>query len=30
MMNIKKSLYSQPRPVSTPKADDCMSSYADK
>ena len=30
LMNIKKSLYSQPRPVSTPKADDYMSSYADK
>ena len=30
MMNIKKSLYSQPRPVSTPKADDYMSSYGEK
>jgi len=30
LMNIKKSLYSQPRPVSTPKADDYISSYADK
>ena len=30
LMNIKKSLYSQPRPVSTPKADDYMSSYAEK
>ena len=30
LMNIKKSLYPQPRPVSTPKADDYMSSYADK
>ena len=30
LMNIKKSLYSQPRPVSTPKADDYMSSYGDK
>ena len=29
-MNIKKSLYSQPRSVPTPKADDYMSSYADK
>ena len=30
LMNIKKSLYSQPRSVPTPKADDYMSSYADK
>ena len=30
LMNIKKSLYSQPRPVSTPKADDYMISYGDK
>ena len=30
LMNIKKSLYSQPRPVSTPKADDYMSSYGEK
>mgnify|MGYP004504499291 FL=1 len=30
LMNIKKSLYSQPKPVSTPKADDYMSSYAEK
>ena len=30
LMNIKKSLYSQPRPVSTSKADDYMSSYGDK
>ena len=30
LMNIKKSLYSQPRPVATPKADDYMSSYAEK
>jgi hypothetical protein len=30
MMNIKKSLYSQPRPVSTPKVDDYMSSYGEK
>ena len=30
LMNIKKSLYSQPRPVSIPKADDYMSSYGDK
>ena len=30
LMNIKKSLYSQPKPVSTPKADDYMSSYGDK
>ena len=30
LMNIKKSLYSQPRPTSTPKADDYMSSYSEK
>ena len=30
LMNIKKSLYAQPQPVSTPKADDYMSSYGDK
>lgn len=30
LMNIKKSLYSQPRSVPTPKADDYMSSYAEK
>ena len=30
LMNIKKSLYSQPKPVPTPKADDYMSSYGDK
>ena len=30
LMNIKKSLYSQPKPVPTPKADDYMSSYAEK
>ena len=30
LMNIKKSLYPQPRPVSTPKADDYMSSYGEK
>ena len=30
LMNIKKSLYSQPRPVSIPKAGDYMSSYAEK
>ena len=30
LMNIKKSLYSQPKSVSTPKADDYMSSYGDK
>ena len=30
LMNIKKSLYSQPRPVSISKADDYMSSYAEK
>ena len=30
LMNIKKCLYSQPRPVSIPKADDYMSSYAEK
>ena len=30
LMNIKKSLYSQPRPVATPKADDYMSSYGEK
>ena len=29
-MNIKKNLYSQPKSVSTPKADDYMSSYAEK
>ena len=30
LMNIKKSLYSQPKPVPTLKADDYMSSYGDK
>ena len=30
LMNIKKSLYSQPRQVSTPKADGYMSSYGEK
>ena len=30
LMNIKKSLYSQPKPVSTPKADNYMSSYGEK
>ena len=30
LMNIKKSLYSQPKSVSTPKADDYMSSYGEK
>ena len=30
LMNIKKSLYSQPQPISTPKADDYMISYGDK
>ena len=30
LMNIKKSLYSQPQPVTTPKADSYMSSYGDK
>ena len=30
LMNIKKSLYSQPKPVSTPKVDDYMSSYGEK
>ena len=30
LMNIKKNLYSQPKSVSTPKADDYMSSYAEK
>ena len=30
LMNIKKNLYSQPKPVSTPKADGYMSSYGDK
>ena len=30
LMNIKKSLYSQPKPIPTPKADDYMSSYGDK
>lgn len=29
-MNIKKNLYSQPKSVSTPKADGYMSSYGDK
>ena len=30
LMNIKKSLYSQPKPISTPKADNYMSSYSEK
>ena len=30
LMNIKKSLYSKPQQVATPKADDYMSSYAEK
>ena len=30
LMNIKKNLYSQPKSVSTPKADDYMSSYGEK
>ena len=30
LMNIKKNLYSQPKSVSTPKADDYMSSYVEK
>ena len=30
LMNIKKSLYAQRRPSATPKADDYISSYADK
>ena len=30
LMNIKKSLYSQPKPVAMPKADDYMSSYGEK
>ena len=30
LMNIKKSLYSKPQPITTTKADDYMSSYADK
>ena len=30
LMNIKKSLYAQPQPISTPKADGYMSSYGDK
>ena len=30
LMNIKKSLYSQPQPVTTSKADGYMSSYGDK
>ena len=30
LMNIKKSLYSQPQPISTPKADGYMSSYGGK
>ena len=29
-MNIKKSLYSQPQPVTTSKADGYMSSYGEK
>ena len=28
-MNIKKSLYSQPQPIPTPKADGYMSSYGE-
>ena len=30
LMNIKKSLYSQPQPVTASKTDDYMSSYGDK
>ena len=30
LMNIKKSLYSQPQSIPTPKADGYMSSYGDK
>ena len=30
LMNIKKSLYSQPQPIPTPKAGGYMSSYAEK
>ena len=30
LMNIKKSLYSKPQQVATPKADDYMSSYVEK
>ena len=30
LMNIKKSLYSQPQPIPTPKADGYMSSYGEK
>ena len=30
LMNIKKSLYSKPQQVATPKADDYMSSYGEK
>ena len=30
LMNIKKSLYSQPQPVTASKPDDYMSSYAEK
>ena len=30
LMNIKKSLYSQPQPITTSKADGYMSSYGDK
>ena len=30
LMNIKKSLYSQPKPVAMPKADDYMCSYGEK
>ena len=30
LMNIKKSLYAQPQPISTPKADGYMSSYGEK
>ena len=29
-MNIKKSLYAQPQPVTTPKVDGYMSSYGEK
>ena len=30
LMNIKKSLYSKPQPITTTKADGYMSSYGDK
>ena len=30
LMNVKKSLYSQPKPIAMPKADDYISSYGEK